>query len=333
MSSLVPGAMGALRGVLPNRFKRAARAALRAAVEAVPPLARSRDARALRRRMRAALRYEPDLRNPLTYNERLARKILYDRDPRLVRTSDKIAVRDFVAERIGPEYLVPLIGVYDCAADIPWDHLPDRFVLKANHGSGTNLLVHDKSAVDLSDALRRADGWLAENHYWWTGEWAYSRIKPRLLAEALLEGDAKGKPPLDYKFYVFHGRPRILDVHIDRFSAGYRYLQRDAETLGRLPFRWGELVTPDEGNSTYLPDAEVRGMVELAARLGAGFDHVRVDLYRSGGRIWFGELTHYTSNACAPFFPGVYDRVLGDLWVDPGRSLIAPDTPSRRVPA
>jgi hypothetical protein len=220
-----------------------------------------------------------------------------------------------------------LIGAYDHAADIPWNSLPDRFVLKANHGSGTNLIVRDKAAVDRAEALRRADGWLVENHYWWTGEWAYSRIRPRLLVEALLEGDAEGKPPVDYKFYVFHGRPRILDVHIDRFGVGYRYLQRDAETLGPLPFQWGELAATDEESSPYLPASEVRAMAELAARVGAGFDHVRVDLYLSGGRIWFGELTHYTSNACAPFFPDRYDRVLGDLWVDPGRSLVAPGTP------
>ena len=327
MSGPAAGALGALRGAMPVRLRRAAKAALRAAVDAVPPLARARDARALRHRMRAALGYEPDLRNPLTYNERLAHKILYDRDPRLVRTSDKLAVRDFVAERIGPEHLVPLIGTYDRASDVPWDGLPDQFVLKANHGSGTNLIVRDKAAVDRAEALRRADGWLAENHYWWTGEWAYSRIKPQLLAEALLEGNAEGKPPVDYKFYVFHGRPRILDVHVDRFGAGYRYLQRDAETLGLLPFQWGDLVAPDEDSSAYLPAAEVRAMAELAARVGADFNHVRVDLYLSGGRIWFGELTHYTNNACARFFPDRYDRVLGDLWVDPGRSLVASCTP------
>ncbi|MGG5822657.1 ATP-grasp fold amidoligase family protein [Falsiroseomonas sp. HW251] len=320
MSDAAAGALGALRVVLPAGLRRAARSALHAAVDAVPALARARDARALRRRMRAALGYEPDLRNPRTHNERLAHKILHDRDPLLVRTSDKIAVRDFVAERIGPEYLIPLIGTYDRAADIPWDALPDRFVLKANHGSGTNLIVREKAAVDRAEALRVAEEWLADNHYRWTGEWAYSRIRPRLLAEALLE-DAEGKAPPDYKFYVFHGRPRIVDVHIDRFGPGYRYLQRDAETLGPLPFKWGDLVAPEEDCPTYLPAAEVRAMAALAARLGAGFDHVRVDLYLSGGRIWFGELTHYTSNACAPFFPDRCDRVLGDLWVDPGRSL------------
>jgi len=277
--------------------------------------------------MRAALGYEPNLRNPLTHNERLGHKILYDRDPLLVRTSDKVAVRDFVAERIGPEHLIPLIGTYNRAADIPWDALPDRFVLKANHGSGTNLIVRDKASVNRAQALRQADGWLAENHYWWTGEWAYSRIKPRLLVEALLEGEAEGKPPVDYKFYVFHGRPRMFDVHIDRFGAGYRYLQRDAETLSPVAFRWGHFAAHGE-DSFDLPAAEVRTMTELAARVGAGFDHVRVDLYLSGGRIWFGELTHYTNNACDPFFPERYDRVLGDLWVDPGRSLVAADATS-----
>lgn len=304
---------------LPESARRWARGGLRAAVDAVPPLARVRDARLLRARMRAGLGYEPDLRTPRTYNERLAHKILHDRDPLLVRTSDKIAVREVVSERIGAEYLIPLLGTWRRAADIPWEALPDSFVLKANHGSGTNLIVRDKALLDRDAAARQADGWLAENHYAWTAEWAYSRIRPRLLAEALLPGPAGGVPE-DFKIYVFRGRPRLLEVHQRRFEPGYRYIHLDAESFAPVPFIWGEQAATPEEAAAYTPPPEARRMVELAARLGAGFDHVRVDLLRAAGRIWFGELTHYTSNACAPVTPPAYDRVLGDLWVDPGRA-------------
>lgn len=309
-------AMGPARARL---LRRLGARALRAVVDAVPPLAHARDARLLLGRMRAELGYEPDLRNPRTYNERLAHKILHDRDPLLVRTSDKIAVREVVAESIGAEHLIPLVGTWRRAADIPWDALPDRFVLKANHGSGTNLIVRDKAAVDRDAVLREADGWLAGNHYAWTAEWAYSRIRPRLLAEALLPGPDDGVPE-DFKIYVFRGRPRLFEVHQRRFRPGYRYIHLDAETFGPVPFTWGEHAAPPEQAADYTPPPEARRMVEIAARLGAGFDHVRVDLFLAGGRIWFGELTHYTSNACAPVSPPVYDRVLGDMWVDPGRA-------------
>lgn len=301
-----------LRDLLPPGLRRAARAALRGAVDAVPPLARARDARRQRRRMRAALGYDPDFRNPRTFNERIARKILYDRDPLLVRTTDKIAARDFVAARIGAEYLVPLIGTWDRAADIPWDALPDRFVLKANHGSGMNLIVTDKARADRAAVLEQADRWLRGNHYEWTGEWAYSRIRPRLLAEEMLVGP-RGVPE-DFKYYVFGGRPRILEVHLDRFG---RHLSLCYDTeLNPLPYRCGESGWLLPAEADYAPPPEARGMAALAARLGAGFDFVRVDFYLVGGRAWFGELTHYVANACDRFDPPEWDRILGDMWAE-----------------
>jgi hypothetical protein len=303
---------------LPASLRRAARHMLRGTIDALPPLARLRDERLLRRRMREALGYEPDLRNPRTHNERLGHKILFDRDPRLVVTSDKIAVRDFVAERIGAEHLIPLVGTYDHATAIDWDALPARFVLKANHGSGTNLVVRDKSSVDRAAALRDAERWLAENHYAWTQEWAYSRIRPRLLIEEMLQGP-DGDVPEDYKIYVFGGHPRLFEVHQDRFRPGYRYIHLDARTLRPVPFAWGDEIAPPAERATYRPPPETPRLLEIASRLGAGFDHVRVDLFLAAGRIWFGELTHYTSNACAPFDPPRYDRILGDLWIDPTR--------------
>jgi len=313
------GPLGAWRGLLPARGRQVVRALLRTVLDAVPPLARRRDAGSLRRRMRAALGYEPDLRAPRTYNERLARKILYDRDPLLVVTSDKIAVRDYVAARIGRRHLVPLLGVWDRPEVIDWDALPDRFVLKANNGSGTNLIVWDKAALDRAAAIHGAARWLEGNHYRWTGEWAYGRIRPQLLAEALLEGPSVDAPPIDYKFHVFGGRPRILEVALGRFTSRHRHLLRDAETLRPLPFRWGAHAASRDEEAAYEPPSEVHEMARLAARLGAPFAQVRVDLYLLPGRILFGELTHYTGNACDAFVPRRYDRVVGDIWAAPDR--------------
>ncbi|MFC7477276.1 ATP-grasp fold amidoligase family protein [Dankookia sp. GCM10030260] len=311
---------GALRGLLPASGRQAVRRLLRRAVDAVPPLARARDARALRRRMRTALGYEPDLRRPPTYTERLAHRILHDRDPPLVVTSDKVAVRDYVAARNGQDYLAPLLGAWDRAEAIAWDRLPDRFVLKANNGSGTNLIMRDKAALDRAAATREAARRQEGNHALWTGEWAYGRIRPRLLAEALLEGPGDDAAPVDYKFHLFGGRPRILEVALGRFTDHHRHLLRDAESFRPLPFRWGARAATRDEEAAFVPPPEVHAMARLAVRLGAPFAQVRVDFYLCAGRIRFGELTHYAGNACDAFVPGRYDRVLGDIWAAPERS-------------
>jgi hypothetical protein len=271
-----------------------------------PLLDRVLVARHLRYRMREALGYDPDFRDPRTYNERLAWRILYDRNPLFPLTIDKIAVRDYVAEKVGPKVLVPLLGTYDRAADIPWEHLPSRFALKASHGWDMNLLVHDKAAVDRGAVLQRADTWLQQSHYEQTGEWGYRDIRPRLLIEELLL-ETDGRVPEDIKFYVFGGRVKLLRIHIDRFgSHAVNFYDTD---LRLLPFRQ---VFPT--NSTFTPLPEVRDMTSLAERLGEGFDYARVDLYLTQGQIKFGEITHYDGSACVPFIPREYDRLLGDMW-------------------
>ena len=279
---------------------------LRRAAAFVPVLERIRASRQLRHRMREALGYAPNLSHPRTYNERLGWRILHDRNPLFPRTIDKIAVRDYVAARAGGDILIPLIGVYDRAADIPWDMLPNRFALKANHGWNMNLLVHDKSALDREAAMRRADGWLRYSHYRETGEWGYRDIRPRLLVEELLLDD-NGHVPEDIKFYVFGGRVRLLRIHVDRFGAhGVNFYDPE---LRLLPFAQTLPTDPD-----FTPRPEMQALAATAERLGADFDYARIDLYLVRGETRFGEITHYDGSACIPFTPPEYDRILGDMW-------------------
>jgi hypothetical protein len=302
------------RALAPPALRRAARDTLRRLVDRVPPLARRRDETLLRARMRAALGYEPDFVNPTRFNERLGRKILYDRDPLIPRSLDKVAARDLAAERIGAAHLVPLLGVWDRAADIPWDALPDRFVAKASHGSGMNVLVHDKRGADRAAVLRRLDAWLRESHYAWTGEWGYRDIPPRILVEEMLGPEGGEGVPEDFKFYVFRGRPRLLEVHRGRF--GRHICLCYDEAFRPMPFALIG-IAPEEAEAAYREHPLPSGMpalAELAARLGAGFDFVRIDLYLVSGRAFFGEFTHYPDNACLRFTPPDYDRVLGELW-------------------
>jgi hypothetical protein len=161
--------------------------------------------------------------------------------------------------------------------------------------------------------LGRLDGWLRESHYEWTAEWGYRDIPPRIVVEEMLL-DETGSIPCDLKFYVFRGRARLLEVHLNRFGT-YRCLCYN-EALDPLPFALIG-IEPDEVEAAYrsspLPPGTAE-LAQLAERLGRGFDFVRVDLYLVDGRAFFGEFTHYPANACVPFTPPDYDRIIGDLW-------------------
>ena len=276
----------------------------------IPWLDRIRTARRVRHKMREALGYEPDLRHPRTFNERIAWKILHDRNPLIPLTLDKVAVRGWVADRIGEQFLVPLLGIWNRAGDIPWADLPTRFVAKANHGSGYNILVSDKAMTCRAGVLRQLDQWLAENYYDATGEWGYRNIPRRILIEEFLEGSVE-RVPEDYKLYVFGGRPRLLEVHLGRFTHNRRQFFYDPQTL--RPIDLGRLRHAD--HSDYAgPPPEARALHDLAAHLGAKFDAVRVDFYLINGQPKFGELTHYTGGGSVSFGSLEHDRIMGAMW-------------------
>lgn len=297
--AVVPGYTG---GILPVGLR-----SLTSKIASLVPLAdRMLQAHRLRYRMRAALGYDPNFQTPRTFNEKIAWRILYDRNPLFPVTTDKIAVRDYVAAKHGTDILIPLYGTWDRAADVPWNSLPRRFVLKANHGWNMNILVADRDETDRDAVLRTAAGWLGYNHYDKTGEWGYRDIPPRLLAEEMLL-DEQGGIPADLKFHVFNGKSRLLRIHTGRFhNFRTRYFDGD---LQPLPFTKFCPLDPD-----YVLPPETRDMARLAERLAAGFDFARVDLYLVRGRVWFGEMTHYEGSACTPFDPPEYDRIIGDMW-------------------
>ena len=275
-------------------------------VDAVPALRQLRAGRRLRRRMRTALGYEPNLQHPRSFNEKIGWRILHDRNPLIPLTIDKIGARDWVSARVGPDILIPLLGTWKRAEDIDWETLPQRFVLKASHGWSMNLLVHDKRTIDREAAMATASGWLGRSHYASTDEWGYRDVPPRLLAEEMLL-DAGGCIPDDLKFHVFDGRVRLIGVHNDRF--GLHRVTFFDEQLRRLPVTQGCPANP-----LLQPPPGVAKLIPIAEQLGAPFDYVRVDLYLVEGRARFGELTHYDSGGCSAYHPPGYDRLIGDLW-------------------
>jgi hypothetical protein len=302
-----------LRGGLSRSLRQlhpAARWVLRSTVARGPALTRLHDSVVIRDRMRRALGYEPDLRNPRTYNEKLAWRILHDRNPLLPLTTDKVAVRSYVAAKVGDDVLVPLLGVYQRADQIPWSDLPASFVLKASHGCNMNLIVRDKSAEDFAEVQRIASSWLASNYYDGSQEWAYRQIPRQILVEELLV-DEHGRLPIDFKFLVFAGRTAAVRVHLDRYG-DHRVNFYDSD-INLLPVRQDFATDP-----SYVPPREMIAMAKVAEALAADFDYARIDLYLNRGSIKFGEITHYDGNAKQRFRPDAFDLELGRLWLLPG---------------
>ena len=258
----------------------------------------------------------PDLKNPTTYNEKLQWLKLHDRQPLYTQLVDKHAVRRFVEERIGGEYLIPLVGgPWDSFDEIDFDALPEKFVLKCTHDSGGLLICRDKRALDREKARRRIAQSLGQNFYYHNREWPYKDVRPRIIAEAYME-DASTSELRDYKFFCFGGEPKMLFVASDRQTAGeetkFDFFDMDYNHLDLRNGHPNAAVPPEK-------PAQFGLMRELAQKLSQGIPHVRVDLYEVNGRVYFGEMTFYHWSGMVPFDPPEWDERLGSWIRLPGK--------------
>jgi len=230
-----------------------------------------------------------DLDDPKTMNEKLQWLKLYDRKPEYTSMVDKILVKDYVSKKIGPQYVAPLLGVWDKVEDIDFDSLPDEFVIKANH-SGGNLAVlicPDKAALDVRKAKSYLRKSLRYDVYRAYREWPYKNVRKRFFAEEYL-----GKDLVDYKFYCFNGYVDSVLVCIDRQIGDTKFYFFDREWNLKRYNQRGKAAPAD----FTLPKPEgIDEMFGLAARLSEGIPFVRVDFYDVNGKVYFGELTFYPS--------------------------------------
>ena len=249
---------------------------------------------------------------PRTLNEKINWMKLHYRDPRQRIAADKYAVRDFVRDVIGEEYLIPLIRTYQRAHDIRLAELPDAFILKVNHGSGQNYLVRNKQQEDERKIRRQFREWMRTNHYAASREWPYKGMRPVIVAEELLV-DAEGNIPEDYKLHCFGGTIETIQVDLDRETAHRRNFYDSDWNL--QPFIWteweGERPLWPNGRAVERP-GKLEEMIRVAEALSAGFPYVRVDLFQFKDRVYFGELTFYHGSGLERFDPSEYDRILGD---------------------
>ena len=265
--------------------------------------------------------YPLDLGNPKTNNQRIVHKMITDRNPLIPITSDKVRVRDFVRKRLGntlaEDILIPVYHISKTGRDIPhaeWNH---EFFLKANHGSRSNQII--TAGEDPEHVKALALSWLNSSYGQAMHEWAYRDIPRRVICEKVLR-DATGTIPRDIKFYCFNGRCKLVFYYKDRFSEQPARIFSDPSGKPIHGFQSEGLGMLEE-----VPHFETYSrMVELAEQLGEGFQYCRVDFYSVEGRIYFGELTHYTGAGMEKLDSYEIDLALGHLWLpeNKNRSLM-----------
>lgn len=250
-----------------------------------------------------------NLNNPKTFSEKLQWLKLYDRKPEYIMMVDKIAVKDFISEQIGTEYVIPTLGVWEKPEDVEWDSLPNQFVIKWNHDSGSIVVCKDKTKFDRNAAIKKLHYGERTNGYWYGREWPYKGVKPMLFAEQYME-DETGELR-DYKFFCFKGKVKALFIAADRMKTETTRFDFFDENYCHLPF------TNGHPNAVVPPSKPVcfEQMKGLAEKLSKNIPQVRVDFYEIRGKVYFGEFTLFHWSGLMPFEPEEWDYTFGD-WIE-----------------
>lgn len=264
----------------------------------------------LKRMGKARLGYALHLDPPRTFNEKIQWLKLYDRRPEYTVMVDKYRVKDYVAKRIGRQYIIPTIGVWDKPEDIDFESLPEKFVLKCNHNSGKGMCIcTDKKTLDLEKARRELSEGLKQNYYLPSREWPYKNVKRKIIAEVFLEDPGRAVPE-DYKVYCFNGKPKYIVVFHNRFVKGAKLSESVYDT---------DWVKQDISldNHFAVSDREVSKpecldeLLYICRKLAKGYVQMRLDFYIIRGRIYFGEITLSTAGGFQPMIPEEMDWILG----------------------
>lgn len=262
----------------------------------------------LRIKYNLAMGKKLDLKNPQTFNEKLQWLKLYSRKPEYTCMVDKYEAKQYVAQKIGEEYIIPTLGVWDNFDDIDFDSLPNQFVLKCTHDSSGLIIVRDKAELDQVAAKKKIEKSLKKNYYYLSREWPYKNVKPRIIAEKYMQDGKTVNLPV-YKILNFAGEPQIIQA-----------IQNDKtefETIDYFDTNWNRFdLKQNFPNSDYpikRPEC-FEDMLELAKKLSQNIPHIRTDFYVINGKLYFSEFTFYSDAGFAPFSPECWDRKLGE-WI------------------
>jgi hypothetical protein len=282
-----------------------------------------------RKKIARIIGYYPDLENPQSYNEKLLWKKIYDRNPLLPIVSDKYRVRNYIKEALGEkaaeEILIPLLYATKKPETIPFEKLKEEYIIKPNNAckkyviaenkdkKRIYILTNGKNKTRLSDCskskqeiINNCKEWISNPYGFYTYEWAYQKIKRKIIIEKLLRDD-EGKVPTDYKFNVFHGKCQLIQVYYDRITGINRAWY--TPEWGYINISGSARLAPYKNKPKNLKE-----MIDLAENLSKPFDFIRVDLYSINNKIYFGELTNYPMGARTPFDPISLDYEYGKKW-------------------
>lgn len=255
-----------------------------------------------------------DFENPSSFNEKLQWLKLYDRDPMYSVIVDKIRMKDWVREKLGDGYTVSTLGVWERPEDVDIEKLPNQFVLKWNHDSGSIIICKNKDTFDIKQAIKKLNYGYKVNGYWYGREWPYLNVPPRLFAEPYLE-DEETMELRDYKFFTFNGEAKLLLIASERQKQGvdtkFDFYDMDMNHIDMRNQHENAAIPPCPPKNFYL-------MKELAEKISKGFTHLRVDFYEVNGKVYIGELTLYHGSGFMTFLPEKWYKILGG-WIDLNR--------------
>ena len=247
-----------------------------------------------------------DLKNPKTFNEKLQWLKLHDRKPEYTMMVDKYEVKKYVAEKIGEQYVIPTLGVWNHFDEIDFDSLPDQFVLKCTHDSGGLVIVKDKNSFDKDAAKEKIEKCLKNNYYWKGREWPYKNVFPRIIAEQYLDAPNK---LVDYKFMCFNGICKLIFTVTNRFSDNEINVTFFSTKWEKLDFERHYKKDPE----TLKKPENLEEMLMISQKLSENHSFSRMDLYENRGKVYFGEITFYPGSGVEEFSPEDYDTKLGNL--------------------
>lgn len=253
-----------------------------------------------------------DLKNPKTFNEKLQWLKLYNRRPEYTTMVDKFAVKQYVADKIGEQYIIPTLGVWDSVDDIDWDSLPNQFVLKTTHGGGGGgvVICKDKSVFNKKQAIRRLKESMDSDIYTLFREWPYKDVPKRIIGEQYMTDE--GKSLVDYKVHNFNGKPRFILVCRNRFHGSPMiddFYSTDWKLLNVRRPGHPQSDVPQE------PPVNLQEMLDLAEKLSKNIPFLRTDFYVVNGNVYFGELTFFPATGMSKFEPTEWDDVFGS-WLE-----------------
>lgn len=264
----------------------------------------------LKKKFKFHMGYDLDLKSPVTYNEKLQWLKIYDKNDIYTTFVDKYSVKEYIASKIGNQYIIPTLGVWNSFDEIDFESLPNQFVLKCTHDSGGLVICKNKNTFNYKSAREKINKALKRNYYFQHREWPYKCVKPRIIAEKYMEDFSTGELR-DYKFFAFNGKVEAMfiaserqkqneEVKFDFFDPSFKH----------LPIKQGH---PNAEKTPEKPK-NFDEMIKIAEELSLGIPHVRVDFYEVNEKIYFGEMTLFHFAGLVPFEPNEWDNIFGN-WI------------------